>query len=104
MISAIVDASHELATRYLMEGRWRSAERAVVTGLTVEPGMERLWRTRILAAHSSGNPAAVQEAINRLLAITDELGGDLEPETEQLLADLRKPDATHRNQVTAHAR
>jgi hypothetical protein len=88
MTSAIVDASNELARRRLREGRWRAAEAAVVIGLSVEPGMERLWRARILAAHSSGNTAGVQEAVDRMLAIVDELGGDLEDETEQLLTQL----------------
>ncbi len=89
MISAIVDASYELARKRLTEGRWRQAEQAIVVGLSLEPGMERLWRVRILAAHASGNPAAEREAINRMLSVTDDLGGDLEDETERLLRDLR---------------
>jgi hypothetical protein len=51
--------------------------------------MERLWRARILAALAGRNPGAVQEAVDRLLAIADELGGDLENETQQLLTQLR---------------
>ena len=102
MISAVVDAAYELARRRLMEGQWRAAEQAIVVGLTLEPGMERLWRVRIMAAHSSGNPAAEQEAVERLLAIVDELGGDLEPETEQLLDQLGKPP-TRRYHRAAHA-
>jgi DNA-binding SARP family transcriptional activator len=89
MISEIVDASYELARRRLMEGRWRAAEAAVVTGLAIEPAQERLWRMRILAAHESRDPAAEQEAIERMLAITDDLGGDLEPRTTELLNQLR---------------
>lgn len=91
MISTVVDAAYELARRRLMEGQWRAAEQAVVVGLTLEPGMERLWRVRILAAHLSGNPTAEKEAIDRLLAIAEELGGDLEDETAHLLEELRKP-------------
>jgi hypothetical protein len=98
MISMIVDASHQLARRRLTEGRWRAAEAAVVVGLSVEPGMERLWRARILAAHASRNPGAVKEAVDRMLAIADQLGGDLETETQQLLTQLRDnkptPDLT----------
>lgn len=89
MISAVVDAAYELAHRRLMDGRWRAAEEAVVTGLSLEPGIERLWRLRILAAHEARNRRSEQEAIDRMLIITDELGGDLEPETEQLLAALK---------------
>lgn len=98
MISEIVDASYELGRRRLMEGRWRAAEEAVVVGLTIEPAQERLWRMRILAAHArprdfaaKRNSAAVQEAIDRMLTITQELGCDLEPETEALLTALQNP-------------
>jgi DNA-binding SARP family transcriptional activator len=90
MVSEIVDASYELARRRLMDGRWRAAEAAVVTGLAIDPALERLWRLRILAAHESRDPAAEREAIERMLAITDDLGGDLEPETAALLAALRR--------------
>lgn len=89
LISEIVDASYELAKRRLMAGKWRAAEQAVVVGLRIEPGQEMLWRLRILAAHESRNPAAETEAIDRLLTITEQLECDLEPETEQLLADLK---------------
>ncbi|GAA1435915.1 LysM peptidoglycan-binding domain-containing protein [Microlunatus lacustris] len=92
MISDIVDASYELARRRLMQGRWRAAEEAIVIGLAIEPVLERLWRLRILAAHESRNTAATKEAIDRLLAITDELGGDLETETENLLTAMQDPD------------
>lgn len=88
MITAIVDAAYELARRRLMEGDWRAAETATVLGLSIEPGMERLWRMRILAAHASGNTAAVQEAVDRLMVITDDLGSDLEPATDELLTQL----------------
>jgi len=91
LISEIVDVSSELAHRRLMEGRWRSAEQAVVVGLRIEPAQENLWRLRILAAHESRNPAAETEAIERLLTITEQLECDLEPETEQLLAALKTP-------------
>ena len=86
-----LDASYELTRRRVMEGRWRAAEESVVIGLRVEPGQENLWRLRILAAHESGNTAAEQEAIERLLAITESLGCDLRPETDQLLAALKTP-------------
>jgi DNA-binding SARP family transcriptional activator len=102
MISAIVDASYELGRRRLIDGRWRAAEQAIVIGLAVEPGMERLWRARILAAHASGNHAALQEVIDRLEVIAEELGGDLEPETERLIKQVQNP-ATRRGDITATA-
>ena len=91
MITVVVDVADTLARRRLLEGRWRDAEQAVTVGLAVEPGMERLWRTRIRAAYGSGNAAAVREAVDRLLAITGELGGDVEPETARLLDELDDP-------------
>ena len=74
-------------------------------GLDVEPGMERLARIQILAAHAGGNPDAAQAAIGRLLDIPDELGGDLEDITEQLIHDLANPGAGGRRElVDAYAR
>jgi len=93
LISEIVDAAYELARRRLMDGRWRAAEEALVVGLRVEPAQERLWRMRILAAHESRDQAAETEAIDRLLTITDQLECDLEPETNDLLAALKRPGA-----------
>jgi DNA-binding SARP family transcriptional activator len=90
LISEIVDTSYELTRRRLMEGRWRAAEQAVVVGLRIEPAQENLWRLRILAAHESRNPAAEAEAIDRLLAITEQLECDLEPATEELLQALKR--------------
>lgn len=101
LIAEIVDAAYELGRRRLMEGRWRSAEQAVVIGLAIEPAQEMLWRLRILAAHEARNPDAEAEAIERLLAITDELECDLEPETETLLAALKQP-RTHVDQLIAN--
>ncbi|MCZ2814469.1 hypothetical protein O2W15_23810 [Modestobacter sp. VKM Ac-2979] len=72
-----------------------------VVGLTVEPGLERLARIRILAAHSAGNQAEEEKAIAQLLAVADDLGGDLEEQTEKLLADLADPDRA--NDLTTRA-
>ncbi|GAA4757648.1 hypothetical protein GCM10023328_46930 [Modestobacter marinus] len=101
MVAAIVDASYELARRRVMEGRWRDATQAAVVGLTVEPGLERLARLRILAAHSAGNRAEEEKAIAQLLAVAEDLGGDLEEQTEKLLADLADPNRA--NHLTASA-
>jgi len=101
LVSEIVDASYTLARRRLMEGRWRAAEAAVIVGLLVDPAQEALWRLRILAAHESRNPAAEAEAIDRLLAITENLEVDLEPETEQLLADLKNPGGPNKTRLRA---
>ncbi|MFZ0161047.1 MAG: hypothetical protein WAL50_18610 [Kineosporiaceae bacterium] len=91
MITQIVDVSYELARRRLMEGRWQAAESAVVVGLMVEPAWEPLWRLRIMAAYEGRNPAAVREAVARLLAVTDALETDLDPSTLTLLEAVRGP-------------
>jgi DNA-binding SARP family transcriptional activator len=88
MTAEIVEASYELGRRRLMANDCRGVEAAVVVALAIEPALEHLWRLRILAAHHSGDHAAFEEAKARLLAVTDELGLDLEPETNELLADL----------------
>jgi DNA-binding SARP family transcriptional activator len=90
MIDQIVDAAHELARHHAREGNWRGAEDAVVIGLALDPALERLWRVRILAAHANDANTAAAESIDRMLTVTDDLGGDLEPETEDLLAAIRQ--------------
>jgi DNA-binding SARP family transcriptional activator len=88
LIGSIVDACSELARRDVEAGRWASAEETATQGLMLEPGMERLWRLRILAARGRRDAAAVRRIVDRMLATLDELGGDLEPETERLIGDL----------------
>lgn len=88
ILGEIVEASYELARRRLLAGDWRGVETAIVVALSIEPALEHLWRLRILAAHHSGDADAFEEAKARLLTLIDELGLDLEPETEDLLADL----------------
>ncbi len=104
MIAAIVDAAWELGRRRLLEGHWQAATTAAAVGLDVEPGMERLARIQILAAHAAGNPDATQAAIDRLLDVVDELGGDLEDVTEQLIHDLSTTTTGRRELVDAYAR
>lgn len=89
IISAIVDAANELGRRHLINGEWRAAEICAAHAINLEPGVERAWRLRILAAHEAR--AGVDEAVDRLLLITDQLGCDLEDETIELLDALKSP-------------
>lgn len=91
LISEIVDAVYELARRQLLAGAWRAAETTLVKGLLIEPAQERLWRMRILAAYEARDQAAVTEATERLLLITERLECDLEPETTALLTQIKGP-------------
>ncbi|MDN5562564.1 MAG: hypothetical protein L0G49_02115 [Luteococcus sp.] len=85
----IVDAAEELALRNLHAGRWGATEEAVALGIRMNPGVERLWRIRILAAHQAHDKKAEDEAIERLyVLVEDELESDLEPETVEFLAAL----------------
>ncbi|WP_046767041.1 LysM peptidoglycan-binding domain-containing protein [Jiangella alkaliphila] len=91
MISAIVDAAHELAQRALRGGDAHLARKASTIGLQVEPGMELLWRDRIKAEHLAGNRAGIDDAIARMTAISADLGDDLEVATVRLIAELTSP-------------
>jgi hypothetical protein len=95
MISAIVDAAHELAQRALRGGDAHLARKASTIGLQVEPGMELLWRDRIRAEHLAGNRAGIDDAIARMTAISADLGDDLEDATVRLVAELTSPDPQH---------
>lgn len=91
MISAIVDAAHELAQRAIRGGDAHLARKASTIGLQVEPGMELLWRDRIRAEHLAGNRAGIDDAIARMTAISADLGDDLEDATVRLIAELTNP-------------
>ncbi|TDC48306.1 LysM peptidoglycan-binding domain-containing protein [Jiangella ureilytica] len=91
MISAIVDAAHELAQRAIRGGDAHLARKASTIGLQVEPGMELLWRDRIRAEHLAGNRAGIDDAIARMTAISADLGDDLEDATVRLIAKLTSP-------------
>jgi len=88
MIAAIADVAHELGGRARAVGDAVLARRAATTGLAVEPGSEALWRDALLAEQLAGHRKNIELLADRLLALADELGGDLEPETLTLLDEL----------------
>jgi DNA-binding SARP family transcriptional activator len=94
MIAAIGDVADELARRALHAGDHRTALRATLTGLAAEPGSEILWRHRLRAHHAANDRDALEQAIAQLTVLADELGGDLEDETTQLINELLKPTRT----------
>jgi DNA-binding SARP family transcriptional activator len=100
MTAAIGDVAAELARRALLAEDHRLALKAVMTGLTADPGSETLWRYRLRAHHVAGDRVALRQAADQLTALADELGGDLEDETtvllEQLLKSGTRPAVTSR--------
>ena len=88
MISAIVDAAHELARRALLDADATLARGAAAVGLQADPGAELLWRDALKAEWLAGDLAGVTSTADRLCALADELGDDLEPDTVQLLNEL----------------
>lgn len=89
MIASIVDACHEVALRSLVDGDAWEALRAALLGLSVEPGVELLWRDRLKAEAALGDPGRLLGTIDKLRATAADLGGDLEAETEELIERLR---------------
>ena len=88
MISAIVDAAHELARRGLLDADATLARTAAAVGLQVDPGAELLWRDALKAEWLAGDLAGLTNTADRLSALADELGDDLEPDTVELLDEL----------------
>ncbi|PZF86513.1 hypothetical protein C1I92_01530 [Jiangella anatolica] len=88
MIASIVDVCHELALRSLVERDPWEALRAALLGLSVEPGMELLWRDRLKAEAAIGDGKVVLDSVEWLRATAVDLGGELEAETEDLIEEL----------------
>ena len=103
MIFAITTAATELARRRIMEGRWAAAHDATVVGLTVEPGVEALWRLQLLATHELGDPVARDAAAFGLADCGRLADGVLEPASRELLATLPELTASQTPTTTHHA-
>lgn len=88
IISAIVDVAHELARRALLEPDATLARSAAAAGLQADPGAELLWRDALKAEWLAGDRAGLETTADRLTALAEELGDDLEPETLALLDEL----------------
>jgi hypothetical protein len=57
-------------------------------GLQADPGAELLWRDALRAEWLAGDLNGLTATADRLTALADELGDDLEPETVDLLDEL----------------
>ncbi|MHA6764305.1 LysM peptidoglycan-binding domain-containing protein [Streptacidiphilus sp. PAMC 29251] len=87
MISAVIDASHELAKRCFAAGDLPGCEAALHRGLAAVPEAEILHRGLIRLYATAGYRDHVAASITRLAQVNDALGClDYEPETLQLFS------------------
>jgi hypothetical protein len=91
MIAAIVDAAHEAFRRAYRADDATAARRAAATGLLAEPGSELLWRDAMRAEWLAGDRTGLETLADRFTRLAEELGDDLEEETETLLQELLNP-------------
>lgn len=87
MISAVIDAAHELAKRCLAAGDLAGCEAALRQGLAAVPEAEILHRGLIRLYATNGRGDGVAATITRLAQVNDALGClDYEPETLELFS------------------
>ena len=101
MISAIVDTAHEAGRRAYRADDAATARRAAATGLLAEPGSELLWRDALRAEWLAGDHGGLEALAERFTRLAEQLGDDLEEETELLLGELLRP--SHRTFQTVGA-
>jgi hypothetical protein len=88
MLAAVVDVAHEVARRALEIPDAALARQAAVAGRLVDPTNELLWRDALRAEYVAGNREGQRRLVEQIYALADDLETDLEPETEQLIAEL----------------
>ena len=99
MIQTVADVAHEVSGRALSAGDPRTAAWAAAKGIEVAPESELLWRAQLRAAWLSAAPGRVQQVADQMVTTLEPLGGDLEPETTELLDQL----LSETGPVRAHA-
>jgi DNA-binding SARP family transcriptional activator len=99
MFATIADIAHELALRRLRDTAWPEAARVAALGIYLDPGNEHLWRIRIHVAHAAGNRAEALEAIARMQTQLADEGGELEPETTDLIQAIESGDRDRLRQL-----
>ena len=90
--SGIVDVSHEVARRALLEGDVATARHASQVGRLADPVDERSWRNGIRAEIASGRRDAAGRLVDRLRDHLEQLAMEPEPDTEELLAQMDEQD------------
>jgi nucleoid-associated protein YgaU len=95
MVAGIVDVAHEVVRRALLIPDGAAARKAVSVGKLVDPTNELLWRDALRIEYVAGTRESRKRLVEQLYAFADDLETDLEPETEQLIAELERT-AGHR--------
>jgi DNA-binding SARP family transcriptional activator len=90
MVAGIVDVAHEVVRRALLIPDGAAARKALRAGRLVDPTNELLWRDALRIEYVAGSPESRKRLIEQLYASADDLETDLEPETEQLIAELER--------------
>jgi hypothetical protein len=88
MVAGIVDVAHEVVRRALLIPDGAAARKAVGIGRAVDPTNELLWRDALRIEYVAGTRESRKRLVEQLYAFADDLETDLEPETEQLIAEL----------------
>ncbi|MFF7995118.1 BTAD domain-containing putative transcriptional regulator [Kitasatospora xanthocidica] len=85
MIAAIVDTAARLAEHRLATGDHSGAVAAAEFGIRAEPAAEELYRLAIQGAHQARDREAVEQYADRLDAVLQKLGVEMQPKTTEIL-------------------
>ncbi|MQS16477.1 LysM peptidoglycan-binding domain-containing protein [Streptomyces kaniharaensis] len=92
IIAAVVDTAAQVAEHCLEVRDHRGALAAADTGIRVEAAAESLYRLAMQAAHLAGDRESVERYADRLEAVLEQLGAQMEPATSELLHGLLTAD------------
>ncbi|MEE1782706.1 LysM peptidoglycan-binding domain-containing protein [Streptomyces sp. SP17BM10] len=92
IIAAVVDTAAQVAEHCLEVRDHRGALEAADTGIRVEAAAESLYRLAMRAAHLAGDRESVERYADRLEAVLEQLGAQMEPATSELLHSLLTAD------------
>ncbi len=100
-----IDATFKLAELLEVQGEVESAVHALNRGIEVDPLCEEFYRRAIKIEASLGRTSAARTRYQKLTSVlADELGEDPDPQTQELMRRLRKPERTHPEPTAIHPR
>jgi hypothetical protein len=95
MLAGIVDVAHEVARRALELPDPALARRAALVGRMVDPANEMVLRDALRAEYVAGSREGQRRLVEQIYALADELDSDLEPATEELIAEIEQRSPAH---------